>query len=65
VRARREAPLERLEWICDLASWLRPAAPDLDFSRALAGAHARAERMVLLGLRLVADLLDVPSGRGA
>ena len=51
---------ERLEWICDLAELLR-RAPDLDLPRALERARTLgAERMVLLGLRLVTDLLDVP-----
>ncbi len=51
---------ERLEWICDVAELLRRVPISggdglLERARALG-----AERMLLLGLRLAADLLDAP-----
>ncbi len=51
---------ERLEWICDVAQLLR-RTPQLDLGRVLGQARAAgAERMVLLGLRLAAELLEAP-----
>jgi hypothetical protein len=51
---------ERLGWICDIAECVR-AHPALDWAAVLADARARGgERMVLLGLVLAADLLEVP-----
>ncbi len=51
---------ERLGWICDVAELLR-RTPALDLSGMLAQARSLGvERIVLLGLRLAAELLDVP-----
>src|SRR2546428_800598 len=51
---------ERLGWICDVAELLR-GTPALDLSGMLAQARSLGvERIVLLGLRLAAELLDVP-----
>src|SRR3989449_7056837 len=57
---------ERLGWICDVAELLR-RTPALDLSGMLAQARSLGvERIVLLGLRLAAELLDVPlPGEGA
>jgi hypothetical protein len=51
---------ERLQWVCDVAELTR-AHPELDWE--LVTSRARrfgVERLVLLGLRLAGDLLDVP-----
>src|SRR5207244_1068830 len=51
---------ERLGWICDVAELLR-RTPALDLSGMLAQARSLGvERIMLLGLRLAAELLDVP-----
>src|SRR5207245_4369807 len=51
---------ERLGWICDIAELLR-RTPALDLSGMLAQARSLGvERIVRLGLRLAAELLDVP-----
>lgn len=50
----------RLKWVCDVAAVLHRAPPP-DLTAVLAQARAiGAERMVLLGLRLAADLLEAP-----
>ncbi len=55
---------ERLGWICDVAQLLRRAR-GVDLDAVLQQARALgAERMVLLGLRLAADLLDAPLADG-
>jgi len=51
---------ERLGWICDVAELLR-RTPGLDLCGVLDQARALGvERIVLLGLRLAAELLDAP-----
>ncbi len=51
---------ERLGWICDVAELLR-RTPGLDLGGVLDQARALGvERIVLLGLRLAAELLDAP-----
>ncbi len=51
---------ERLGWICDVAELLR-RTPGLDVCGLLDQARALGvERIVLLGLRLAAELLDAP-----
>jgi hypothetical protein len=50
---------ERLTWICDIAELMR-AHPELDWSRLRRESYASGnERMLLLGLLLVRNLLDV------
>ncbi|MGI8733506.1 MAG: nucleotidyltransferase domain-containing protein [Pyrinomonadaceae bacterium] len=49
---------ERLAWICDIAG-LIDSHPDLDWKQVIAQARATgSERMLFLGLRLAADLLE-------
>ncbi len=51
---------ERLGWICDVAELLR-RTPELDLCGVLDQARALGvERIVLLGLRLAAELVDAP-----
>ncbi|PYS94121.1 MAG: hypothetical protein DMF64_02135 [Acidobacteria bacterium] len=51
---------ERLAWVCDIAE-LIAQRPDVNWPVLIAAARATgSERMLLLGLRLAADLLAVP-----
>lgn len=51
---------ERLAWVCDIAEWLA-AHPGLRWAELLAQAERTGQqRMLFVGLRLAADLLDAP-----
>ena len=51
---------ERLAWVCDIAEWLA-AHPGLRWPELLAQAERTGQqRMLLVGLRLAAELLDTP-----
>ncbi len=52
---------ERLSWICDVAECLRTYKSEMNWAVALARAdELHARRMLLLGLRLAARLLEAP-----
>ncbi len=51
---------ERLAWVCDIAEWLA-SHPGLRWSELLAQAERTGQqRMLFVGLRLAAELLDAP-----
>jgi hypothetical protein len=51
---------ERLAWVCDIAEWLA-AHPGLQWPELLAQAERTGQqRMLFVGLRLAAELLDAP-----